>query len=264
MIEINTEFKNIFESHCHYDDPQFGCDRDELLSEMLSGGSVKRLLHAATDEKSSLFGIEYAKKYPQFYTSVGFHPECIDSLPENYAEILESLLSQSAKIVAIGEIGLDYHYRGYDREKQIEVFSRQIEFANAHNLPVIIHSRDATSDTLEILRKLKPRGVVHCFSGSFETAKEMLSLGLYIGFTGALTFKNAKKAVHALEAVPIDRLLLETDCPYMAPDGYRGNRCDSRMIYRIAQKVSELKGIPAQEVIDRTAENASRLFSIPL
>ncbi len=264
MIEINTEFKNIFESHCHYDDRQFDDDRDELLTEMLTSGAVRRILHASTDEKSSLFGIKYAGKYPQFYTSVGFHPECLDALPENYIEILESLLTRSDKIAAIGEIGLDYHYEGYDREKQLEVFSRQIELANAHKLPVIIHSREATADTLEILRKLRPRGVVHCFSGSYETAKEVLSLGLYIGFTGALTFKNAKKAVHALEAVPIDRLLLETDCPYMAPDGYRGKRSDSRMIYRIAQKVSDQKGLTPQEVIDRTAENASRLFSIPL
>lgn len=261
MIEVNCPLNNIFDSHCHYDDHAFDEDRYELLDSML-GQSVSHIVHAATDYKSALFGISLSKRYPHAYASVGWHPENLDSLPCDYIEKLEELILQNDKIVAVGEIGLDYHYEGYDREKQIEVFSRQTELAIKHGLPIIVHSREATADTMEILRKYRPSGVLHCFGGSYETAKEVIALGMYIGFTGVLTFKNAKKAVSALEAVPSDRLLLETDCPYMAPDGYRGKRCDSRMIYRIAQKVSELRQIPAQQVIDMTSENACRLFKI--
>ncbi|MBP1573836.1 MAG: TatD family hydrolase [Oscillospiraceae bacterium] len=261
MIEVNCTLKNIFDSHCHYDDHAFDEDRHELLGSML-GQNVSYIVHASTDHESALFGISLSEKYPHAYTSVGWHPENLDSLPCDYIEKLEELISANKKVVAIGEIGLDYHYEGYDREKQIEVFSRQIELAIKHSLPIIVHSREATADTMEILRKYRPSGVVHCFGGSFETAREVISLGMYIGFTGVLTFKNAKKAVSALEAVPSDRLLLETDCPYMAPDGYRGKRCDSRMIYRIAEKVASLRNISAQEVIDTTNENACRLFGI--
>lgn len=263
MIDVISPYKNIFDSHCHYDDHAFDEDRHELLADML-GRSVAHIVHASTDYESSLFGISLCEKYPQAYTSVGWHPENLDHIPSDYIGSLEALLSRSDRIVAIGEIGLDYHYEGYDREKQLMVFSRQIELAQKHNLPVIVHSREATSDTMEILKRYKPEGVVHCFGGSYETAKEVISLGMYIGFTGVLTFKNARKAVSALEAVPTDRLLLETDCPYMAPDGYRGKRCDSRMIYRIAQKVSELREIPTQEVIDLTNQNACRLFGITM
>lgn len=262
MLQVENPYKRIFDSHSHYDDPRFDEDRDELLSSMLSDGTVEYILHAGTNLESGTFGIEYAKRFPQFYTSVGFHPESIDEVPDGYIEKLGELISKSQKVVAIGEIGLDYHYDGYDRERQLSLFEDQLILANSHRLPVIVHSREATADTLELLKKHRPQGVVHCFSGSYETAQEIISLGMYIGFTGVLTFKNAKKALHALEAVPLDRLLLETDCPYMAPDGYRGKRCDSRMIYRIAQVASEHYRITPQELIDRTNENARRLFSI--
>lgn len=258
---MESIYTNIFDSHSHYDDAAFDCDRDELISSMLST-NISGMIHAATDEVSCRYGIEYSKRFENYYTSIGFHPENLAKLPENCIDILTSLLSESDKIVAVGEIGLDYHYEGYDKPLQLKVFEEQIKFALTHELPVIVHSRDATADTMEILRRLRPKGVLHCFSGSYETACEVISLGMYIGFTGALTFKNAKKAVRACEAVPIDKLLLETDCPYMAPDGFRGRRSDSTMIYRTAQKVAEIKGISPQEVLDATAENAKRLFGI--
>ena len=163
---------------------------------------------------------------------------------------------------AVGEIGLDYHYDGYDRGKQIKLFREQIELAKELDLPIIVHSRDACQDTVDILREYKPRGVVHCFSGSAETAAEIVSLGMYIGFTGVLTFNNAKKAIRALEAVPLERLLLETDCPYMAPVPFRGKRCDSSMIAFTAEKAAEIKQIPVQELLDITCRNGMEFYDI--
>lgn len=224
--------------------------------------SVECIMHACTDEKSAQFGLKMAQKYDNFYTSVGFHPECLDRLPENYMDILDSLVEQNPQIKAIGEIGLDYHYDGYDKNAQTELLSCQLEFANAHNLPVILHCRDALEDFMDLIRKYRPKGVVHCFSGSAETAEEFLKLGMYIGFTGVLTFKNAKKAKKALQVVPIDRLLLETDCPYMAPEPFRGKRCTSDMIEKIAICAAQLKCIEPQQIVDYTNQNARHLFGI--
>ena len=260
MIQ-QTLYNNIFDSHSHYDGYSFDCDRDTLLTEMFSS-CVSGIIHCATDLPSCEYGIKYSEKYPRYYTAIGIHPEHIYDLPQDYIQRLEELLPRSKKIVAVGEIGLDYHYEGFDREKQLSLFTSQLEFAARHSLPVIIHSRNATEDTMELLRKYRPNGVLHCFSGSYETACEVIRLGMYIGFTGALTFKNNKKASRALEAVPMDRLLLETDCPYMAPEGYRGQRSESAMIYRVAEKVAEVKGLDPQSVLDITAENAKRLFGI--
>ena len=256
--------KGIFDSHSHYDDHAFDSDRAEVLDYLLKdeNSPVECIMHAATDEKSALFGVEMSKRYHNFYTSAGFHPECMDRLPENYIEVLERLFKENPQIRAVGEIGLDYHYEGYDREGQIELLSKQLEFANRRGLPVILHCRDALEDFLELLKKYRPKGVVHCFSGSAETAEEILRLGLYIGFTGVLTFKNAKKAKKAVGVVPMDRLLLETDCPYMAPEPFRGKRCSSDMIEKIAECAAEIKGLSPQEVADKTNENARRLFCI--
>lgn len=219
-------------------------------------------MHAATDEASSLFGVEMSNRYDGFFTSAGFHPECMDRLPENYMEILAGLFDRYPQICAVGEIGLDYHYEGYDREAQIKLLSDQLQFANDRGLPVILHCRDALTDFSELLQKYKPNGVVHCFSGSAETAEEFLKLGLYIGFTGVLTFKNAKKAKRALEAVPLDKMLLETDCPYMAPEPFRGKRCTSDMIEKIAECAGQIKGIDTQKIIDITNVNARCLFGL--
>ena len=257
---------NIFDTHCHYDDHWFDEDRREVLDRVLGGGSVVSFVnHAATDEDSALFGIENAKKYPNFYTSVGFHPEFASVLPQDWEAKLADLYEKAkatGKLTAIGEIGLDYHYEGYDRDREIEVFEKQLDFATEKDLPVIVHSRDASQDTLDLLKKHGSRGVIHCFSGSAEVAKQALALGLYIGFTGVLAFNNAKKALKALAEVPMDRLVLETDCPYMAPPPYRGQRCESPMIAEVVKVVAAQKGLTEQQVCDMTCQNAQKLYGI--
>lgn len=252
--------KHIFDSHSHYTDKAFDDDREQLLEYMHENG-VEFIMMASSDCEDSAYGLKISSKYDFMYNSVGLHPECVDSAPENYLEIIEKL-SENPKVKAIGEIGLDYHYENYDREKQIRIFCEQLELAKKLKLPVIIHSRNANDDTMEILRRYKPDGVLHCFSGSAETAAEVIKLGMHISFTGVLTFKNAKKALKALERVPVERLMLETDCPYMAPEPWRGQRCNSLMISSIARKAAEIKGMTAQEIIDITNENAKRFFKI--
>lgn len=224
--------------------------------------SVELLIHACTDERSANYGIKAAAEYKNYYTSIGFHPECCDALPDNYIEILEKLLTRSDKIVAVGEVGLDYHYEGYDRALQIKLLCDQIEFAQKHELPLIFHCRDATADFLEILHKYKPKGVVHCFTGAPEVAQEIVKLGLYVGFTGALTFKNAKKVKKSFAEVPLDRILLETDCPYMAPEPNRGKRCTSDMIEFTAACGAEIKNIAPQQLVDAANKNTRVLFNI--
>ncbi len=251
---------NIFDSHSHYTDSAFDTDRDELLKSIHENG-VKYIMMASSDCNDSAYGLEISKNYDFMYNSVGVHPECVNDIEENYIDILKKL-AENPKVKAIGEIGLDYHYDGYDREKQIKVFKEQLILAKELNLPVIIHSRNANEDTMNILKEFEPNGVLHCFSGSAETAKEVIKLGMYISFTGVLTFKNAKKALKALEVVPIEKLMLETDCPYMAPTPWRGERCNSLMITSIAEKVAEVKNLTSQEVLDRTCDNAIRFFKI--
>lgn len=251
---------NIFDSHCHYDDEKFDDDRDDIISSLKDKG-VCGIIHAATDIKSSLYGISQSEKYDFAYTAIGVHPEEIENIDENYLEKLHKL-SMNEKVVAIGEIGLDYYWTKDTKIKQIEVFENQLKLANQLDLPVIIHSREATKDCMDLLYKYKPRGVVHCFSGSSETAKEIISLGMYISFTGVLTFKNSKKAQEALMVVPDDKLLLETDAPYMAPEPNRGKRCDSSMIAFVAKKISELKNIPPQEILNKCTQNTKQLFNI--
>ena len=186
----------------------------------------------------------------------------MDETPADYIDRLKSLIASHPKVKAVGEIGLDYHYENYDREKQIRFFREQLALAAELDMPVIVHSRNAAEDTVDILKEFRPRGVVHCFSGSAETAKEILKTGMYIGFTGVLTFKNAKKALKALAEVPMDRLFMETDCPYMAPEPLRGRRSDSSMIEFTAAKAAEVKGIPVQELIDITCRNGMTMYGI--
>lgn len=252
---------NIFDSHSHYTDNSFDTDRDELLKSMPQKG-VSGIVVVASSLDDSAKCIEIANGYDYTYASCGVHPECEAKTPDGFITDLEKLLKSSEKVKALGEIGLDYHYDNYNRDRQIKLFTQQLELAKKLDLPVIIHSRNANDDTMEILREYKPNGVLHCFSGSAETAKEVISLGMYISFTGVLTFKNAKKALKALGEVPLDRLMLETDCPYMAPEPYRGQRCDSSMIAKIAEKAAEIKGVSPQEILNITTENAHRFFRI--
>lgn len=253
---------NIFDTHSHYDDTRFDEARDGLIAALFDRG-ISGIIHAAVDFNSCEYGLREAKSYDKYYTAVGIHPENLYDAQGDYIGQLEKMALSSEKVVAIGEIGLDYHYEdGFDRATQIDAFRAQILLANKLNLPIIVHCRDSVGDCMEILRELKPKGVMHCFSGSEETAKEVISLGMYIGFTGALTFKNSKKAQRVAASLPIDRLLLETDCPYMAPEPYRGKTCDSSMISFTAQKAAELKGMDTAELLVRTRQNAERLFRI--
>ena len=252
---------NIFDTHAHYADRAFDEDRFELLDKLPEMG-VKYVMLASSSVEDTAENAAIAQKYGYIYAASGVHPESVDENPENYLDIVRETALSSPKIKAIGEIGLDYHYDGYSREKQLKLFEEQLILAKELDLPVIVHSRDACEDTLNMLRKHRPSGVVHCFSGSAETAKEIIKLGMYIGFTGVLTFKNAKKALKALEEVPLDKLLLETDCPYMAPVPFRGKRCDSSMIAYTAAAAAEIKGIDTQEIIDITCENGKRFYGI--
>lgn len=253
-------YNNIFDSHAHYDDEQFNNDIDALLSSFKEGG-ICGVINCGSDIASSKKSVELAEKYDFLYAAVGVHALEIKNAPENYLEQIK-VLAQHKKVVAIGEIGLDYYYEKDSREKQIEILSNQIELANSLNLPVIIHDRESHEDILSLLKKYKPKGVVHCFSGSVEMAKEIVNLGIYIGLGGAVTFKNAKKPVEVTAFVPNDRLLIETDAPYMTPVPHRGERNSSLLIPLTAEKIAEVRNTTAQEVLNLTAESAKRLFNI--
>lgn len=253
--------EKIFDTHAHYTDSAFDEDRETLISS-LKDKNVSIVMQACTDLDDAVKIQALADRFDFMYASAGVHPENIeDSVPDNLYDKLKKL-AEHKKVLAIGEIGLDYHYEGYDRQAQIRLFRMQLDLARELSLPVIVHSRDATEDCMNILREYKPMGVMHCFSGSAETAKEVVSLGMYIGFTGVLTFKNAKKALRALEAVPEDRLVLETDCPYMAPVPFRGKRCDSSMIAYTAEAAGRVLGKSTDEVLKQTYENALRLYNM--
>lgn len=248
-----------FDSHSHYTDEAFDTDRTELLTSFPERG-VGRCMVAASDLPSAKQGIDLAEQFPNLIiTAVGVHPECPNP-PADYLETLRTL-AKHGSVKAIGEIGLDYHYEGYDKNAQIRIFREQLGLAQELSLPVILHCRDAMGDMLEILHTYENlHGVMHCFPGSPETAREVLAMGLYIGFTGVITFKNAKKPLAALREVPLDRLLLETDCPYMAPVPHRGERCDSTMLTETAAVMAREKGVSLEEICQQTAENAARLF----
>lgn len=253
-------YKNIFDTHAHYEDEQFDSDRDELLSSFPENG-ISGVVTCGTDIITSEKSIALAEKYPFIYAAVGFHALNLDSLTADWCGDIKKLAAQK-KVVAIGEIGLDYHYERDSREKQLEVFEKQLVLANELSLPVIVHDREAHEDTLNLLKKHRPRGVVHCFSGSVETAKEIIKLGMYIGLGGAVTFKNAVKPAEVAAFVPKDRLLLETDAPYMSPVPYRGKRCTSLLIPHTAEKIAAVRGEAVEELLFETDKNARTLFRI--
>jgi TatD DNase family protein len=254
------EYTSIFDSHAHYDDAKFDEDRDELISSLPSKGIIG-VINCGADLKSSAQSVKLSEKYDYIYAAVGVHPHEAKNFGDDTLNELRRLAANK-KVVAIGEIGLDYYYDFSPREKQIEVFEKQLILAAELNLPVIIHNRDAHEDTLNILKKHRPKGVLHCFSGSAETAREIVKLGMFIGLGGAVTFKNAKKPLEVAATVPDEFLLIETDAPYMAPVPFRGKRCDSAMIPYTAEKIAEVRNTTAQEILNLTAENAKRLFGI--
>ena len=256
---------NIFDSHAHYDDEQFDGDREELLRSLPSKG-VCAVINCASDLKSSATSAELSEKYPFFWCACGVHPhEAEKELKTADINEIEKRIvnfAEKKKCVAIREIGIDYHYDFSPRELQKELFELQLKLSKELDLPVIVHDREAHEDTMTLLKKYRPKGVVHCFSGSVEMAREVLKLGMYIGLGGAVTFKNAKKPVAVAAATDIDRILLETDCPYMAPVPFRGTRCSSDMIAYSAQTIASVKNMEVQTLVDAATENTKRLFGI--
>ena len=259
FCQENNMLNNIFDAHAHYDDKWFDEDRESLLSAMPESG-VKYIVNASVDLSTAQTAIDYAERYEHVYACAGIHPENLEGLPDDYLDRLTTLLKHP-KVVALGEIGLDYHW-DIDRESQHRVFEEQLRLSKELDVPVVIHDREAHGDIMSYLREYRPRGLMHCYSGSVEMLKEVMALGLYISLGGTVTFKNARVPVEVAAAVPLDRLLLETDAPYLSPVPYRGKRNDSRHIAYTAQRIAEIRGMDAQELIDITTANAKRMYGL--
>ena len=250
-----------FDTHAHYDDRRFDDDRDELLCSM-AGAGVTLILNSASSIRSAEFSLALADKYPFVFASAGVHPHDSKSMTGDTSAALEALLVHP-KAVAVGEIGLDYHYDFSPRDVQRKRFREQLELARRVKKPVIIHERESTADTLDIIRDFRDlTGVFHCFSGSWETAKIILGMGWYLSFTGVVTYKNARKALEVLERMPADRMMLETDCPYLAPEPVRGRRNSSLNLPFIAEKIAGVRGMSTEDVAALTMENGKRFFGI--
>lgn len=253
----------IFESHAHYDDSKFDDDREELLSSMQENG-IEKIINIGCSIESCKSTLELTKQYPFVYGAMGIHPSDIGDLNKDTFLWLREQVKKE-KVVAVGEIGLDYYW---DKEEEVQKnqriwFRRQLELAKESNLPVIIHSRDAAADTMEIMKEAYVqgiKGVIHCFSYSKEQAQEYVKMGYYIGVGGVATFKNAKKLKEVIETIPLEKILLETDCPYMAPEPYRGRRNSSLYLPYVVEKIAGLKGVTAKEVEEVTYWNAEQLF----
>ena len=252
----------LFDTHAHMDDRAFDEDREALLSRLPEEG-IGLLMNPGCSLASSRAACALAGNYDYIYAAVGSHP---DAAAEVCPEVLEQyrvLIRENPKVKAIGEIGLDYHYEDIPREIQKEAFRAQMALAAEENLPVIVHEREAHGDGMAIVREFPTvTGVFHCYSGSLEMARELVSLGWYIGFTGVLTFKNARKALEVAAALPLERIVLETDCPYMAPEPFRGRRNDPGKLYRMAQALAALRGLSEDAVQRVTLENGRRLYRI--
>ena len=253
----------LFDTHAHYYDRRFDCDRDDILSSMKEN-NVGYIINAGCDVKSTKECIALSEKYDFCYATAGFHPGNIrGEVTEGDLLEIEKLASHPS-VKAIGEIGLDYHYEGFDKLQQQDIFAKQISIAERLNMPIIIHSRDACADTLDVLRSeyKETGGVWHCFGESVETAKIALRLGLSFSIGGTVTFSNNRRAVEAVEYIPLENILLETDAPYLAPPPHRGKRNSSLYIHLVAEKIAEIKRITPEEVENATTENAKKLFGI--
>lgn len=253
----------MIDSHAHYDDEKFDSDREEVMQKCIDSG-VTHIINAGANIESSQKSIDLSRKYPFVYVAVGVHPEEASTCNEYTLDKLTDF-SKETKVIAIGEIGLDYHYDSPSREIQKEWFAKQIALAVKLKLPLIIHDREAHHDVLDIIRAEKgyeTGGVFHCFSGSKEMAREVMNLGFKIGIGGALTFKKAHKPVEVVSFAPLDMLLVETDCPYMAPEPYRGQRNWSGLIEIVLYKIAEIKGIDYRAAEEATSNNAVKLFRL--
>ena len=252
----------LFDTHAHLDDRAFDTDRAELL-DGLQERQVGLVMNPGCSLESSRNAVAMAQTYPWLYAAVGSHPDAADEVCEDVIEAYRALCKQSPKVKAIGEIGLDYHYEDIPRQLQQKAFVMQMELARELALPVIVHERDAHEDGMAIVKDFPTvKGVFHCYSGSAEMARQLVELGWYIGFTGVLTFKNARKAIETASSIPLERIVLETDCPYMTPEPFRGRRTDPGYLYRMAEKLAEIRGVSVEEIHRITTENGKRLYGI--
>ena len=274
VLNDNFDCSGIFDSHAHYFDRRFNeisGGADEILQGTVFGRGVEGVINVGTNNTNNLICIEQASKYKKMYAAVGIHPEdaaYCQNTPDEELKTLYELINtkekrEKNKIVALGEIGLDYHYEGFDKELQAYYFEKQLQMAVDLNMPVIIHDRDAHGDCFEtVLKYPRVRGVFHSFSGSAEMARELVKRGWYISFSGVLTFKNAKKAVEVAASVPMDRILIETDCPYLAPHPFRGKINHSGLMWLTASRLAEIKGVSLDEIKTATLANTRTLFQI--
>ena len=253
----------LFDTHAHLDDGCFQEDRAQLLAGLEEKG-VGLVMNPGCSLAASRNAVALAEQYPFVYAAIGSHPDAADEVNEDVLEQYRTMARASEKVKAIGEIGLDYYYEDIPRQIQMKAFRDQMALAAELDLPVIVHERDAHEDGMAIVREFPTvKGVFHCYSGSAEMARQLVNLGWYIGFTGVLTFKNARKAVETAAAIPLDRIVLETDCPYMAPVPFRGKRNDPGYLYLMAEKLAQIRNLSPQEIARITMENGKRLYRIP-
>ncbi len=252
---------DLFDSHAHYDDRRFKEDGHELLKSLPQNG-VSHVVNIGCDLPSSRASIELAERYEHVYATVGIHPHsAIDAVPQDLPE-LEKMISHP-KVVALGEIGLDYHYDFSPRDVQRKVFAQQMELAERLSVPIVIHEREAFSDCFDIVSQYNiKRGVFHCYSGSVESAKRLVDMGYYLSFTGVITFANARRAIEVIEWIPQDRLLVETDAPYLTPVPFRGKRNDSLKMKHTVEKMAQIRGISFEQAAKITSDNAKRFYGI--
>ena len=252
----------LFDTHAHMDDRAFDSDREALLAALPERG-IGLLVNPGCSLATSGAACELARKYDYIYAAVGSHPDAADEVDEGCLESYRTLVRENTKVVAIGEIGLDYHYEDIPRDIQKRAFRMQMALARELGLPVIVHEREAHEDGMRIIEEFpEVRGVFHCYSGSGEMAKVLVKKGWYVGFTGVLTFKNARRALEAAAVVPRDRVVIETDCPYMSPEPFRGRRNDPGRLYRMAEALAGLWGISPEEAQTITFENGKRLYRL--
>lgn len=252
----------IFDTHAHYDDKQFDEDRDDVLASMNELG-VGTIVNVCASCQSLERVPKLVSKYPFMYQAIGIHPDEVGDLNEEYFEKMRELLKDE-KSVAVGEIGLDYYWDNESHDVQKKWFVRQLELARELDLPVLIHSRDAAADTMEIMKEhaVGLRGVIHCYSYSKEMALEYVKMGFFIGVGGVVTFKNGKKLKETVEAIPLESIVLETDCPYMAPEPFRGKRNQSSYIRYVAEEIARIKGVSVENVVEQTEKNAKKLYDL--
>ena len=250
----------LFDTHAHMDDHAFDADRAQLLQSLPQQG-LQLVMNPGCSLESSRNACALARQYDYIYAAVGSHPDVADEVNAAVLDEYRRLVRDNPKVKAIGEIGLDYHYEDIPRDIQKAAFRAQMALAAELDLPVIVHERDAHEDGMKIVEEFPTvKGVFHCYSGSGEMAKWLIARGWYIGFTGVLTFKNARKAIEVASAIPLDRLVLETDCPYMAPEPFRGKRNDPGKLYRMAERLAQIRGMTVEEIHTITTENGKRLY----